>query len=223
MLARYIALALINLAPGTAPAIAQANMRLGSTVVASSQIGTSGGEARTITGTYQEFLVALGHSESTNRDWYVNPDGYAGYFQFGETALRMIGYYDHDGTAAIDWNGGWTANARAEGINSLQDFLNSHAFQEKAITEYYRYLWRTNFEGSTLKGYIGQTVAGIKITASGLIAGSHLVGANNVEAFLKSAGANVATDPYGTKVSEYLSKFGGYDVSLVIGRNGSPQ
>jgi serralysin len=178
-----------------------------------------------MTGTYQEFLVALGHSESSNRNWYLNPDGYAGYFQFGETALRMIGYYDHDGTAAIDWNNGWTAKARAEGINSIQDFLGNYAFQEKALTEYYGYLWQNqwgqSFENTTLKDYIGKTVGGVKVTVSGLIAGSHLVGTNNVEAFLKSGGTNVATDPYGTKVSEYLSKFGGYDMTPVTGTDTS--
>jgi len=189
----------------------------------SEQIGIGDQKVRTTSGTYQDYLLALGHSESTNRYDYVNPQGFAGYYQAGESALRMIGYYEWDGTAAIDWNGGWTAKARAEGVNSLQDFLANHAFQEKAVTEYYQYLWGNNFEGSNLKEFIGQTIAGIKITESGLLAGSHLVGANNVEIFLRSGGTQVPSDPWATPVAEYIAKFGGYDVSPVVGMEGSSQ
>jgi Ca2+-binding RTX toxin-like protein len=171
-----------------------------------------------MSGTYQDFLFAIGTSESSNRDVFVNRDGYAGYFQFGETAMRMIGWYQVDATpGVIDFKGGWTAEAKANGVNSLQDFLSSHAIQEKAITEYYQYLWMNDwgqsFENTTLKDYIGKTVGGIKISVSGLIAGSHLVGADQVEAWLKSGGVTTPNDPYGTKVSEYVSKFANYDMS----------
>jgi serralysin len=173
-----------------------------------------------MSGTYQDFLFAIGTSESSNRDGFVNRDGYAGYFQFGETAMRMIGWYQVDATpGVIDFKGGWTAEAKANGVNSLQDFLSSHAIQEKAITEYYQYLWMNDwgqsFENTTLKDYIGKTVGGIKISVSGLIAGSHLVGADQVEAWLKSGGVTTPNDPYGTKVSEYVSKFANYDMSPV--------
>jgi Ca2+-binding RTX toxin-like protein len=174
-----------------------------------------------MTGTYQNYLAELGAHESSGRWDFVNPIGHAGYYQVIEASLRMIGYYDYDGTAAVDWNGGWTDKARAEGINSLQDFLANHAFQDKSLTEYYQYLWDTNFEGSNLKEFIGQTIGGITITESGLFAGSHLVGANGVEAFLRSGGVAVSNDPFGTTVSSYLSKFGGYDMSPVTGTHTS--
>lgn len=173
-------------------------------------------------GTYQDFLSALGQSESSNRYDYVNPMGYAGRYQAGESALRMTGYYQWDGTSAVDWNGGWTDKARVEGVNSLEDFLANHAFQDKVVTDYYKYLWNTNFEGSNLKEFIGQTIAGIKITESGLLAGSHLVGANNVELFLRSSGTQVPTDPWATPVAEYITKFGGYDVNPVTGTTTTP-
>jgi serralysin len=181
-----------------------------------------------MTGTYQDFLIALGHTESSNRDWYVNSNGYAGYFQMGESALRVTGYYGPDSTPAkMDLLDGWTDKAKAEGIGSLQDFLGNHAFQEKAITAYFSYLWEgqwgQNFEGSNLKEFVGQTIGGVKVTVSGLMAGSHLVGANNVEAFLRSGGVTVPTDPFGTTVVEYLTKFGGYDMRPVVGMAGSSQ
>ncbi|WP_114189417.1 hypothetical protein [Microvirga aerophila] len=63
-----------------------------------------------MTGTYKEFLSALALSESSNRYNFVNSLGFAGAYQFGEAALRMVGYYKLDGTNSLpnDWNGGWT-------------------------------------------------------------------------------------------------------------------
>ncbi len=165
-------------------------------------------------GSYNDFLHALAFSESSNRYDYVNPQGYAGAYQAGESALRMIGYYKLDGTAAVDWNNGWTGK---DGINSLADWLSSPAIQDKAAGEYFTYLWNTEFKEFGLQKYIGQTINGVEITASGLLAGAHLVGADSVAVYLNSGGTQGASDPWGTPVAEYISKFGGYDVSPVIG------
>ncbi|WP_287319483.1 calcium-binding protein [Mesorhizobium sp.] len=165
-------------------------------------------------GSYNDFLHALAFSESSNRYDYVNPQGYAGAYQAGESALRMIGYYKLDGTAAVDWNNGWTGK---DGINSLADWLSNPAIQDKAVGEYYTYLWNTEFKDLGLQKYIGQTINGVEITASGLLAGAHLVGADSVAVYLNSGGTQGATDPWGTPVAEYIAKFGGYDVSPVIG------
>jgi Ca2+-binding RTX toxin-like protein len=165
-------------------------------------------------GSYDNFLDALAYSESSNRYDYVNPQGYAGAYQAGESALRMIGYYKLDGTAAVDWNNGWTGK---DGINSLADWLSSPAIQDKAAGEYFTYLWNTEFKEFGLQKYIGQTINGVEITASGLLAGAHLVGADSVAVYLNSGGTQGASDPWGTPVAEYISKFGGYDVSPVIG------
>ncbi|RWP34141.1 calcium-binding protein [Mesorhizobium sp.] len=165
-------------------------------------------------GSYDNFLYALAFSESSNRYDYVNPQGYAGAYQAGESALRMIGYYKLDGTAAVDWNNGWTGK---DGINSLADWLSSPAIQDKAAGEYFTYLWNTEFKDLGLQNYIGQTINGVEITASGLLAGAHLVGADSVAVYLNSGGTQGATDPWGTPVAEYIAKFGGYDVSPVIG------
>src|SRR5262245_7017830 len=118
-------------------------------------------------GSYDDFLYALRVSESSNRYDYVNGQGYAGAYQAGESALRMIGYYKDDGTAAVDWNNGWTGK---DGINSLKDWLSHPAVQDKAVGEYYKYLWNSGFEGEGLQKYIGQTINGVQITASGLLA-----------------------------------------------------
>jgi serralysin len=163
-------------------------------------------------GTYQDLLVALGYSESTNRYDYVNSLGYAGRYQFGEAALRMIGYYGLDGTAAADWNNGWTGK---DGINSLADWLANPAVQDKALSEWFNYLWTTEIRDFGLHQYVGTTINGTPITESGILAGAHLVGADQVAVYLNSGGALGATDPFGTPVAEYIAKFSGYAVDPI--------
>jgi serralysin len=167
-----------------------------------------------MTGTYQAFLSVLGYSESTNRYEFVNSLGYAGRYQFGEVALKMTGYYQSDGTSAVDWNNGWTGK---DGISSISEWLNNPKIQDKAVGEWFNYLWDTEIKDLGLQQYVGKTINGVQVTESGILAGSHLVGAAAVGEYLNSGGAKGATDPFGTPVSEYIAKFSGYAVDPVFG------
>jgi len=62
--------------------------------------------------------------------------------------------------------------------------------------------------------YIGKTIAGVTVTKSGMIAAAHLGGANSVKKFLKSGGHLDRKDALGTAVSNYMKKFGFYDLDL---------
>lgn len=62
--------------------------------------------------------------------------------------------------------------------------------------------------------YIGNTINGVKITESGLLAASHLVGNGGVRKFLKSNGEEDPADGNGTKCSTYMKHFGGYELNL---------
>src|SRR5215212_910679 len=163
-------------------------------------------------GTYQDFLYALGASESSNRYDFVS--GPAGYYQATEPALMAVGYYRWDGTSANDWNNGWTGK---DGINSLSDFLNNPAVQDKWVGEWFSYLWNTEFNDLGIKQYIGQTIGGITITASGLLAGAHLGGAPAVADWLRSGGTAYWADGNGTTVANYISKFAGYSMEPITG------
>ena len=174
---------------------------------------------------YPDFLDALGARESSNNYEAVASLGYAGRYQFSEIALTMIGYYQPDGTGANDWKDGWTGK---DGINSLQDWLSSPAVQDKAVGEWFSYLWNTEIKDLGLQDYLGTTINGVQVTASGLLAGAHLVGANALAEYLNSGGTKGVSDPYGTPVSEYLTKFGGYAVDPIgeqgsVVENSSPQ
>ena len=133
--------------------------------------------------TYQDFLTALGFQESSGNYSAVNSLGYIGKYQFGETALIDIGYYVVDGTSKNDWIGSWTATS---GVSSKSQFLsNFNNVQENAILAYMVKQW--NYLNS-VKQYEGQTLNGIKITISGMLAGAHLVGQSGEKNYLNSGG-----------------------------------
>jgi hypothetical protein len=150
---------------------------------------------------YNNFLNELGARESSNDYTSVNKLGYLGKYQMGKLALVDAGYKDKDGN--------WTGKG---GVNSKEDFLSSPEAQENAFDEYKRSQWR-DIENRELDKYIGKEVGGIQITASGLLAGAHLLGVKGgVKKYLESNGQEDPQDANGTHVSEYLRKFQGYNI-----------
>ena len=164
-------------------------------------------------GDYRDFLRALGYRESAGRYNIENSYGYLGKYQMGESALKDAGYYRGDPTRRNDWIGRWTGK---DGVWSKEDFLNNPRAQERAIREFHRKTWRY-LKALGLDKYVGKSIRGIYITESGLLGGAHLLGAGNVRKFLKSNGRIVPRDGYGTPITEYISKFSGYDISEITG------
>jgi hypothetical protein len=60
--------------------------------------------------------------------------------------------------------------------------------------------------------YIGDSINGVVITKSGMIAASHLGGAGSLEKFLNSNGRINKKDVLGTSIFDYLKKFSYYDL-----------
>ncbi len=172
-----------------------------------------------MTGTYDQFFHDLAVRESVGVfDPNATPNyqalggnglNYLGAYQFEGWGLINLGYYTDDGNPnANQWKDGyWTGK---NGINSEQGFLNNPSVQDSAAHQ-----WMQNFvwgwvQDLGLNQYIGQTIGGVDITASGLLAGAHLRGADAVQQFIKSGGQNDPQDPYGTPVSQYMSHFANY-------------
>ena len=172
-------------------------------------------------GTYADFFTALGKNESGNNYSFVSSLGYLGRFQFGEEALRAVGFYNDDGTWAIDFAGGWTGKANGMGVYDKQGFLNAPAVQDAAATAWFSKIM-DDVNQLGLRQYEGQWIGGIQISNSGLIAGAHLVGVWALKSFLESGGAVNTRDGYGTPVSEYVSKFGHYETPFMNGGSASP-
>jgi hypothetical protein len=157
--------------------------------------------------TYEEFLKAIAARESGGRYDSVNKAGYLGAYQMGELSLIEAGYYRRDGTAANDWKGDWTGK---DNITSKEDFLKSKEAQDAAIKELMKAQWKY-ITAYRLDSYIGQTIGGVKISASGLLAGAHLVGVGALKSFFDSKGVTVPKDGNNVSVTDYIKEFDGYE------------
>ncbi len=160
--------------------------------------------------TFGDFLQALGNKESSGNYGAINQLNYLGKYQMGEAALIDAGYYTADGTKKNDWSGTWIGK---DGVNSWQDFVNSPQAQENAILDYIDKQWGY-IKNYGMDKYIGQTINGVLITESGLIAAAHLGGIGNLINYLKSDGKNDFKDGNKTPISSYMKDFAGYELMM---------
>ncbi len=138
---------------------------------------------------YNGFKEALAFKESQGRYQVVNTLGYLGKYQFGRSTLKLMG------------------------VSNTTDFLNNASLQEKVFeVNVARNKWILRRD---IKRFNGKRIGGVEITESGIIAAAHLAGAGNVKKFLRSYGKKDVADAYGSTISYYMKKFGGYDVSSV--------
>ena len=170
------------------------------------------------------YLYKLGMRESTD-DYKArnSKTGYIGKYQMGDAALADAGfYYDYlkDGVPQANYNnqftGTWTDKAKAYGVNSYEDFLNSPEAQEAAIRASIKKNWEY-IRNNGYDKYIGKEIHGIKVTASGLLAACHLVGIGDLGKLLE--GKDIPADDLGTKATEYLEKKAGFDLTEILGYN----
>ncbi len=138
---------------------------------------------------HDAFLDALGHQESGNRYDVVNRFGYMGKYQFGKSTLK-------------------TLKIKV----SEEAFLNSPDLQEFAMQSLLEY------NKKRLKKYInlydGQIVHGVLVTESGLLAAAHLGGQGSVKKWFRTG--KVRKDGNGVKITNYMQRFGGYNLNLDI-------
>ena len=114
-------------------------------------------------GSYTQYLQDLAWRESRHR-LSERAGSHIGLFQMGTAALIDAGY--------MNASGQWTGK---NGATSAAAFLSSAAIQTQAVHDYNQVQWAW-IERNHLDSYIGQTINGVEITASGLLAAAHLVG-----------------------------------------------
>lgn len=135
------------------------------------------------------FKEALAFSESGGNYSAVNTLGYVGKYQFGAGTLEVLGIFE------------------------VERFLQDAALQERIFLAHLaRNKWLLRRELSKFKN---QEVNGLEITESGVLAAAHLAGAGNVKKYLRSGGRFDVVDAYGTRLSEYLKEFSGFDLSQI--------
>jgi len=142
------------------------------------------------------YLGAIGQRESNNNYTAVNSIGFAGKYQFGASALKDLGYISSSASnrnSSMADPANWTGR---NGINSLDDWLNSPQVQERAMIDY------TNLNRRYLTSNGGIRTSDDITTISGMLAGSHLLGAGGMNNWRRGAGG---ADAYGTTGDEYYA------------------
>ena len=137
---------------------------------------------------HNKFLDEVGFRESSNNYKAVNQFGYLGKYQFGRKTLNAIGFKDI----------------------SNYEFLSNPEIQEEAmlvLLQKNKHTLRRE-----IKKYVGETVNGIYITESGILAAAHLGGAGNVRKFFRKG--HEFEDGNGTKMTSYMIKFADYNLNL---------
>ncbi len=143
---------------------------------------------------FARFIDDLGHRESGNNWLSVNCIGCFGEWQFAESTVHFLGY---------------------KNITLRKFQANPYIFPRELQRKVLKSLIKVNL--SLLKDYehfIGDTIKGVVITKSGLIAASHLGGAQSVRLFLASNGRIDKEDVLGTSVFDYMKRFSFYDLDL---------
>ena len=133
---------------------------------------------------HTKFLEDLGMRESSGNYKAVNQFGYLGKYQFGRRTLDALGYDNV----------------------SNREFLSNGSIQEEAM--YALLTHNRKILRRQISKYVGQTIAGVYITESGLLAAAHLAGPGNVKKFLRKG--YEFKDGNGTTMTSYMTKFSNY-------------
>jgi hypothetical protein len=138
------------------------------------------------------FIRDLGYKESGNNWQSINLIGCFGEWQFEESTLKYLGF-------------------RAITLRKFK--ANPEIFPRELQLKALKTLIRVNLlHLSDYEHFIGDSINGIVITKSGMIAASHLGGAGSVQKFLNSNGRMNSKDVLGTSIYDYLKKFRHYDL-----------
>jgi hypothetical protein len=139
-----------------------------------------------------KFINDLGSRESGNNWLCINKIGCFGEWQFDESTLKFLGY-------------------RTVTLKKFK--ANPEIFPRELQLKALKTLIQVNL--TLLMDYehfIGDTIKGVVITKSGMIAASHLGGAGSLQNFLDSDGRINKKDIFGTSIYDYLKKFSSYDL-----------
>jgi len=142
---------------------------------------------------FNRFINDLGHKESGNNWLSVNCIGCFGEWQFAESTVHFLGY---------------------KNITLRKFKADPNIFPRELQRKVLESLIKVNLVLLKDYGhYMGDTIKGVVITKSGLIAASHLGGAQSVRLFLASGGRINKEDVLGTSVFDYLKRFSFYDLN----------
>jgi hypothetical protein len=141
---------------------------------------------------FSRFINDLGHRESGNNCLSVNLIGCFGEWQFAESTLKYLGYRK---ITLKRFKANHDIFPRELQMKALKNLITINLYY---LNEY--------------QHFIGDTIKGVVITKSGMIAASHLGGAGTLKKFLNSNGRINKKDVLGTSISDYLKEFCNYNL-----------
>jgi hypothetical protein len=152
--------------------------------------------------------ASLAKSESGGNPSVVNSLGFSGKYQMGEGALADAGVYtDPTPGKRNDWAGQFNIPGFPE-VRTQADFLKNEAAQDAAFNSHEGRLER-DMKAAGLDRFIGQQIAGVPITAEGLVWMAHLGGVGGTRKFLETSGRYNPADANGTRLSDYARRGAG--------------
>jgi len=177
---------------------------------------------------YENFKDSLAQKESSNIPYIASTSGYIGKYQFGTLAL-IDGGVAPDRDSATEFRQGFVnlyqeyKNASEEEKDSIKQQLNDYfpeATQDVVFDQYIKQQEKYLINGlknrgkdiSSLDELVGDTIGGIRLSKSGLLAATHLVGYKGVVDFITSNGDKVAKDGNGVPLTNYLEHFANYAI-----------
>lgn len=158
---------------------------------------------------YSDFFEAIRDRESSDRYNFTSKAGYIGAYQFAEITMKNLGYYEGDGTGKQDWIGDFTGK---DGVTSKTKLLTTPALQDKVFDKMLQLYWGyANQKNYHMPEHIGETIDGLEITPSLIVAGSHLLGIGKMRDWLD--GVRELTSGQKT----YFTGLSGYELPFVEG------
>jgi hypothetical protein len=154
---------------------------------------------------WDAFVLAIAMRESSDDYTAKNRYCYLGRYQFGLARLTDLGLCER-----IPGTEGWANKYfrwKSEKECDEAKFLASPDLQDRAFDLHVGMHSRLVLK--KYQGRLGHKVRGVRLTHSGIIACIHLLGHGGFQHFL--AGED-ASDANGTKASDYLEDFAGYDI-----------
>ncbi len=146
---------------------------------------------------YSRFIKDLGFSESGNNWQSVNRIGCFGEWQFAEKTLHHLG---HKNITVRKFKADPMIFPPELQLKALKSLIKMNM------------VYLRNYDH-----FIGDTIRGVVITRSGMIAACHLGGPTSLKLFLNSNGRINRQDAFGTTMADYLRKFSYYDLDSYYG------
>jgi hypothetical protein len=138
----------------------------------------------------EEYLNAIGYSESGNNPSAYNKYGYIGKYQFGYTTRKACGF----------------------GHIKFNEFVRNPSIwseEEQDVAMITLLSKNEDILKDVIRRYNGKVINNTMITKSGILAAAHLAGAGNVRSYFKY-GKN-PKDAFGTSLEDYLIEFSGFN------------